>query len=221
MLPEMFHIHVATVTLFLFFFIFKTILLFLSKKNLLQSIRSKTKMADILLGIFTLVSGLYLLTATPNIERYLIVKVVLVLFAIPLGIVALKRENKRLATLTLLLFVYIYGVAETKSLVFQKQNFEMAEFQEEINPDANIILEANESAALQQGKVIYKVLCVECHGEEGDLAPESAANLNKSKLSLEEKVLIITNGKGVMPGYDSELSEQEVELVAAYTETLK
>ena len=216
----MLHLHVTVVTLFLLFLLFKTVLLLIGKKAFLQKLRNKTKIVEIILGILIIVTGGYLFFITGNTQTYLIVKIILVFIAIPLGIVGLKRENTALTVLSLLLFIYIYGVAETRSLTFKRDKFDLEKYS--LDDDvAGQILDSNANAALQKGKVIYKVLCVECHGEDGKKSVFNAANLTQSTLSQEEKEAIIAHGKGVMKGFDRQLSEEEIELVAAYTETLK
>src|SRR5690606_39585878 len=119
-----------------------------------------------------------------------------------------------------LMFAYIYGIAETKSIFLKDNAFELSKYEGREMGDSEIILDQNIDAALQQGKVIYKVLCEECHGIDGKKGSLEAADLSDSQMSREDRIQIITDGKGVMPGFDAELSEQEIVLVTAYTETL-
>lgn len=223
MITWIFPLHVTAVTLFLIFLIFKTFLLIFDKHNLLNKARNKTKVLEIILGILILFSGVYLFVLVGYLQSYLIAKLILVLIAIPLGIFGLKKENKILATLSVLLFIYIYAVSATKniSLAREKIDFDEFEFNNYGSQQADEILNATQSASLQQGKVIYKVLCAECHGQDGEKEIGNASNLVSSKLSMNEQITIVAQGKGAMKGYDAELSEQEIELVASYTETLQ
>lgn len=195
----------------------------LGKKNVLHQTIQKTKGLEVALVILIVMTGSYLLFAIESAPPYLKVKIILVFVAIALGALSFKHENKIINIVTLLLFIYIYSIAITKYLNFKDKQLIMSEFNLEglEGSAAENIIDANNNAALQQGKVIYKVLCVECHGEDGKTPLPEVANLAASKLSMDEKVEIITNGKGIMHGYDAELSEQEITLVAAYTETLK
>lgn len=112
-----FHTHVTVVLVFLFFFLIKAILLFLGKREQLARLRARTKILDIILGILILITGGYLASVYgANMPSWLMVKIVLVLLAIPLGIVGIAKSNKLLAALSLLIFIYVYGVAETKSV---------------------------------------------------------------------------------------------------------
>lgn len=71
------------------------------------------------------------------------------------------------------------------------------------------------------GKKIYKNYCVTCHGLYGDMGASGAKNLTESTLSLEERVEIITNGKGVMTPFKDLLNEEKIKAVAEYSMTLK
>src|SRR4051812_43149430 len=107
------HLHVTVVTLFLLLLLVKTVLLLINSPAL-DKVREKTKVLDMVFGTFILLTGGYLIYAT-SFETYILVKVVVTLVGIPLGIIGFKRKIKALAVLSLLLFVYVYGVAETKS----------------------------------------------------------------------------------------------------------
>ena len=220
MADKMLFLHVTVVTLFLVFFIFKIFLLLINQTQILATVRNRTKSIDIILGGLVFISGIYLIVVIGNTNLYMITKIVLVLIAIPLGIVGLKRNNKLVSMLAVVIFIYIYGIAETKNLALKKQVYNLENFTFE-GDQANDILKAAESASLQQGKVIYKVLCVECHGEDGKNQLSGTADLAATNLKIEEKIAVIAEGRGEMKGFEAELSEHEIELVAAYTETLQ
>lgn len=195
------HLHVTAVLLLLLFLLFKTILLVINKTILLDKIRAKTKIVDILLGILAVGTGIYLITLKPEIESYIWVKILLVILAIPLGIVGLKRHMKPLAILSVLLIVYVYGVGETQSYKFKRDQLTIA------NTD-------------QAGKQIYQKLCVECHGENGKKGLYKSPDLTASVLTEVEMRERILNGRGIMRGYNNELSDQQVDEVIGYISTL-
>ncbi|GHA66720.1 SirB2 family protein [Pontibacter akesuensis] len=232
------HTHVLVVILFLILFTFKTVLLLLNKRELLARARTYTRALDTVFGLLILVTGGYLLASYQGIPTWLIIKIVLVLVAIPLGIIGIKRENKLLALASLLLFLYVYGMAETKSLTMQQpgpvQNattktkpveMEAAETDDTENnepagPQQEIIASMGE-AQLANGKAIYTQLCETCHGADGAKGLGGAANLQVSDLSLNDRINVIANGRGLMPGFSAQLSDEEVAALAAYTMTLK
>ena len=71
------------------------------------------------------------------------------------------------------------------------------------------------------GKKIYKQYCVTCHGLYGDMGASGAFNLTTSELTVEERIPVITNGRNVMTGFQTLLSEEKIKAVAEYTLELK
>lgn len=72
-----------------------------------------------------------------------------------------------------------------------------------------------------EGAKIYKQYCITCHGLYGDMGAAGAANLQDSKLTLEQRVEVVTNGRNAMTGFKTLLSEDKIKLVAQYTFELK
>lgn len=70
-------------------------------------------------------------------------------------------------------------------------------------------------------KMIYSGMCGICHGEDGTRPIEGAKDLSISTLSFEERVKMITFGKGTMTPFKDRLSEEEIRHVAMYIETLR
>ena len=71
------------------------------------------------------------------------------------------------------------------------------------------------------GKKIYRQYCVTCHGVNGDMGASGAFDLTTSKLTLDEKIAVITNGRNTMTPFKGLLSEAKIKAVAEYSETLK
>ncbi len=195
------HLHVTAVLLLLLFILFKTVLLVANKTEQLDRIRDKTKVVDMILGLLAVATGIYLITLKPTVEAYLWIKILLVLVAIPLGIVGLKRHKKPLAILSVLLMVYVYGIGETQSYKFKRDP---------------IVVEKSDQA----GREIYQRLCVECHGEDGKKGLYKSPDLTSSSLSNLEMTDRILNGKGIMRGYKNELTGEQVTAVIDYISTL-
>jgi mono/diheme cytochrome c family protein len=219
----MLHSHVLVVTLFLLFLLFKTILLLVNKKDLLTKVRTKLKMVDPILGVLMLATGGYLLSLYgSSAPTYLWVKLVVVLLIIPIGIIAFKKENKAMALIALVLTFYIYGASEVGSLTFSKaENVAAAD---DNNPAVNapeIAIEGATAELLENGKEIYLAECKKCHGLDGKKGLFKAPDLTESKLTLAERVAWIKKGKGVMPAYEEQLSQSEIESVALYLDELK
>lgn len=71
------------------------------------------------------------------------------------------------------------------------------------------------------GAKVYKTYCVICHGSKGNMGSNGAFNLTTSELSVEERMLVIKNGRGVMTPFGGVLDADEIKAVAEYTLTLK
>ena len=141
---------------------------------------------------------------------YLMVKVVLVLLSIPLAVIGIRKENKVLLALSVIILIYVYGVAETRSLTFSRPGMEG--IIENVEDD-NYQLESH-------GKSIYQYHCMKCHGEEGNKMRYDSPDITKSQLSKDERWQIINNGKGMMPAFGNKLDKNEVAALDAYLQTL-
>jgi cytochrome c6 len=71
------------------------------------------------------------------------------------------------------------------------------------------------------GFTVFKKHCVNCHGNDGRMGLNGAKPLPDSKMTLEERITHINNGKGAMQPYKGVLSPAEIKAVAEYTMTLK
>jgi len=71
------------------------------------------------------------------------------------------------------------------------------------------------------GGKVYKQYCVTCHGVTGDMGASGAFDLTTTKLTLDEKIAVITNGRNTMTPFKGLLSEAKIKAVAEYTETLQ
>ena len=74
---------------------------------------------------------------------------------------------------------------------------------------------------LPPGKLVYKKNCVLCHGAKGNMGLNGSFDLTTSKLTLEERIAVITNGRNTMMPYKTVLKENEIKEVAEYIETLR
>ena len=67
------------------------------------------------------------------------------------------------------------------------------------------------------GEKLFKKYCVACHGLNGDMQLNDAKDLRESVLNQEERVLLISHGRGMMTPFQGLLTPEEIEQVAAYT----
>jgi cytochrome c6 len=71
------------------------------------------------------------------------------------------------------------------------------------------------------GSAIFKTRCELCHGADGKLGANGSKDLTVSDLDLNERIAMISNGKGVMTPFKDILTLQEIKAVAEYSMTLK
>lgn len=112
----MLHLHITIVSIFLLSLIIKTGLM-LFNPTLFEVVKVKTKVLEMILGPLVLITGGYLFYSYGfPAYSWLHAKMGLVLVGIPISIIGLKKGNKALAIIGCLIFIYIYAVANTKSL---------------------------------------------------------------------------------------------------------
>ncbi|MCO5276091.1 MAG: cytochrome c [Flavobacteriales bacterium] len=72
----------------------------------------------------------------------------------------------------------------------------------------------------RDGEEIFKTECVMCHGQDGKLGMAGARDLTISKLSKEEMIAVVMNGKGAMIGFKGRLSAAQIDQVVDHVRTL-
>jgi mono/diheme cytochrome c family protein len=80
---------------------------------------------------------------------------------------------------------------------------------------------AGTSKPAVDGAKVYKQNCELCHGPDGKLGANGSKDLTVSELDLNERIAMITKGKGVMMAFENILTLSEIKAVAEYTMTLK
>jgi len=196
MATGMLHSHTLFVVLFTLIYLIKTILLLSDKDELLEKFKKKTKVAEMIVSFGFLATGVFLITQVPEINKFMIIKLVLVFASIPLAVVGFKKKNKILATLSFFFIVVSFSLAY-KSKAFK----------------------AGENIVAVNGKEIFADKCALCHGDNGKLGLSGAKDLSITQLSHVGIVEIVTNGKNTMAAYKGTLSTEQIEAVASFIET--
>ena len=75
--------------------------------------------------------------------------------------------------------------------------------------------------SLDQGKKIYDIYCLMCHGEDGKRVLTGYYDLAESELDLKGIVDVTSNGRNAMVSYRPILNDDELKAVSAYTLTLQ
>lgn len=221
------HSHITVVMFFILLMLVKTLMMLLGMKDTLAKFRAKTKVADMILGTLMLLTGGYLLYITKNMEAYMIVKILILFAVIPLGIVGFNRDKKALVILSTLLLIYAYMISKTKSLVLNyglnqptKSLIEGNTSEKDTSAVRNIV-QQNMQNVLANAKPIFIAKCAACHGMDGKMMANGAKDLTLSTKTLEQRVKIIAKGKNLMPGFEYQFSEGDIQALAIYTQMLK
>ncbi len=77
------------------------------------------------------------------------------------------------------------------------------------------------AAVVTPGELVYTKHCKLCHGSKGDLGLSGAANLKISALNVGEITQVVTEGRKAMPAWKTQLTPEEIQLVANYVVTLR
>lgn len=200
------HTHVLSVLLFLVLYLVKTFLLATGKDEALEKITRITKHPERLISVLFLATGIYLLRHSGNVTWMVYTKIGLVFASIPLAVIGFKRKKSVLAILSVVLLLLSYGLAEMNGKRAGKIE----------KPE----LDMTQASEAEVGKALYENYCQNCHGPEGDAGLSGAKNLKVTMLSAEEQADIISNGKGVMPGFKN-LNPTEVQAIVKHVQSLK
>lgn len=212
MFTGLLHTHKAVVILFLLIYLIKLVLLLMNRRETLARLTKAFRIPEMIISTLFLVTGVILLVQLPaeRVDMMMIIKIVMVLAAIPLAVVGFRKSNKLLALLSVVLIILTYGVAEMHSAGVGAKSVEVpAELAS--NP-------------AEQGKYLYHnaspAACVACHGENGKGGIAGAKDMTISKLSDAEMAAMIKKGKNAMPKYKN-LTDDQVNSLVAYIRTLK
>jgi mono/diheme cytochrome c family protein len=203
-------LHRIVVSLFLLHYVWKGYLLISDKKDTLAGYTAKTRIAEMVLSVLFLATGIYLCIAGPALSVLQWVKIALVFASIPLAIIGFRRGKKPLAIIAILFLIAAYGLAEINKKQYAKAD------------KAPIDTNAVASDPVAVGKAVYTAKCVACHGAGGDAGLGGAKNLRITQLTDDQQKDIIRHGKpGTGMSAFPDLTDDQLNGTVAYIKTLK
>ncbi len=222
------HSHTTFVGLLIIAMLISVVFIFLNK-NKEKGSPKWLKISHMVLGTFTLITGIYLMLNSPDGNQPLYwFKLVLVIIAMVLGIVGSRKKNAPMGIGSLVLLLGIMALAYAKPgfLIVQPDDLasddEIAQVLSERNGNGETEGgETTEQRDLRIGKSLYyKYSCNTCHGDDGAYGFQGAKNLSESTLSDAEIGDMIRNGKGLMPAVEG-IGDTEVELLITYSKSFR
>ena len=174
-MPSLLLLHLLVVLGFLLFFAAKTGLLLTNRLDQLRQLRARTRVVDSVLGLLILLTGGALLWRYPgNTPGWLWLKLGLVVVLLPLAIAAMRRQHKVGVVLTLLGFIYVYGLAETGSLILQPDGPAAARPNYATTPGLAEAAATPEAAVPVDTVVAASTLLAAAEATEAPVTPEAA-----------------------------------------------
>ncbi len=218
--------HVISVNIFLLIYLVKTIQLLLNKNEGLEKFKKITKVPEMIVSVLFLGTGIYLITQIPEIKSLLIIKLVAVALSIPVAIVGFKKGSKMLASLSMILIIGAYGLAEmSKKQASSKKSSDVetatGTAKDSVpSPGVNGEVDPN-GFPVAMAKKKYMDNCSGCHGADGKLGMAGASDLSKSTIDAMEAKDVVTNGKTTMPAFGEQLNPGEINAVVNYIQSIK
>jgi mono/diheme cytochrome c family protein len=207
-----YHTHKLVVLLFILIYLVKTILLLLGNQDRLNQFKKFIKVPEIVISILFLVTGGVMLLNLAEFNTLFLIKLTIVLAAIPVAVIAFSKNSKMLAVLSIIMLISAYGVAEMYRASFAKRN----EVKIEI-ADAT----ATGYDLKAHGKALFEAQCHICHGADGKANIAGAKDLTISQKSEDEIAQLIKKGKNAMPAMESIYSEDEIKALVHYVISLR
>jgi cytochrome c553 len=195
-------LHIVVVQFFLLIYLIKTSLLLFNRSEQLKKFAKTVRVPEMVISVLFLATGIYLLTQVPEITPLIIIKLVVVLAAIPTAIIGFKKENKALAFLSFILLISAYGLAE-------------------VNHKKMMNTPVKELANKADGKEIYTAYCMKCHGEDGKSGKMGSVDLSLSGLADDDIKALLHSGRNNMPSFSKQLEDAQIAAVAGYIKTLR
>ncbi len=179
------------------------------KKELLKT-RRVLKKVEISFLLIILVLGLYPLIALQYFKIYHLIKLLLFASLLLISIFYHQIKFLRESIILIAVFALAFFISIVKPPVISSKYSRPAQALEGVSMQA-------------KGKAIFKIHCVQCHGEDGKKGLFQAADLSLTKLSKEQKIHTITNGVPltVMRAFKHDLTAEDIENVVTYVELLK
>jgi len=208
----LYHTHKLVVVLFLLIYLVKAILLVANKTEGLRKFTGFVKIPEMIVSALFFITGVMMLSKIAVFTSLLAIKLVVVVVAIPVAVIAYKKFNKLLAIIALFLLVAAYGLAEMNRASFGKRK-----------PVSAVTTDPTQAgySLNGHGMALYKAQCMVCHGKDGKAKLSGAKDLTLSQMTDPEIRSIVEKGKNAMPPMHDLFNEQEMKALVSYVKSLR
>ncbi len=208
----LYHTHKLVVILFILIYFTKAIMLLIGNREALEKFKRKIKIPEAVISALFFITGLIMLKNIAVFNMIFAIKLILVVLAIPLAVVAYKKEQKLLGVLAVVVLLGAYGLAEFYKASFAKKH-----------TIENVVTNPGEPGydILAHGKALYQAQCSVCHGDDGRAGRSGAKDLSVSTKTDKEITSLIKTGKNTMPPMDKLFDEAELNALTAYVKSLR
>ncbi|HAS40070.1 MAG TPA: hypothetical protein DCS93_06300 [Microscillaceae bacterium] len=141
-----------------------------------------------------------------------------IIFALGVLLTACKRGNTNSSILETTASSSQTKPEEYKPVPPKKKKPAFSESQQQ--KGESILKQYAESAKAINGKKLFTIHCVSCHGADGNLAIEGKI-LTKTKYQRPQIITQMYYGKGLMSSFKGVVSEEEMVAIAAYVISLR
>ena len=207
-----YHTHKLVVILFILIYLIKAILLLSNNSNALAKFSKAIKIPEIIISVLFLITGITMVLQIADFTMLFTIKLVVVVAAIPVAIIAFKKYSKPLAIVAILLLVGAYGLAEVNKARMGKRMV----VEDVLTDPGNSFYDIN-----SHGAALFNAQCAVCHGSDGTLQLSGAKNLQVSQVDDQYIMDIINNGKNTMPKMAGKYSNQEMAALVSYIKSLR
>lgn len=223
--------HVVAVALFMVILFSRVVVMGARSETVIEKFSRRMRIPNMVLVPLMIITGILLLIGrydkVGDIDKYMLAKLVLVIIALPLAAIGVRR--KTLSMVGIALVVYSLAMA----LAFFQPGAEDGN----LTADDSLIIDDDTSRAdqlrrdttiteeerlLLQGKQVFLERgCGSCHGVNGFSGFQSAKNLEASKLNEDQIIQVVTNGRASMPPLRKSIPEEEMKSLVKYVINLR
>ncbi len=207
-----YHTHKLVVTLFILIYLIKAILLLMGNKEILTKFNRIIKVPEMIVSALFFITGLIMLNKIADFTVLFAIKLIMVIGAIPVAVIAYKKYNKVLAVLSIVMLIAAYGLAEMYRAQFGKKHEVSQVIDDATDPQYDLTT---------HGKALFSAQCVICHGDDGKANFSGAKDLTLIATTDEKIIEAIKNGKNAMPKMEKIYNEQELKALANYVQSLR